>query len=178
MGVSNEIDNAMLAALERIRATIAANITEKGLKASGRTAASMRIERETYGMRLVALGRPYFQSLELGRPSGRVPRNFAGIIRQWIIDKGLSVRMIPYKREPSERWQPKYTVEERSLRMAAGAIAHKIATSGTLLYRQGGRSDIYTPIIREEVEKLQKTYTDIVAKSIAGALSGKRNVGQ
>lgn len=176
MGVSNDIDNAMLAALERIRATIASNITEKGLKASGRTAASMRIERDAFGLRLV--GRPYFQSLELGRPSGRVPRNFAGIIRQWIIDKGLSVRMIPYKREPSERWQPKYTVEERSLRMAAGAIAHKIATSGTLLYRQGGRSDIYTPIIREEVEKLQKTYTDIVAKSIAGALSGKRNVGQ
>ena len=176
MGASSDIDNAMLAALERIRATIAANITEKGLKASGRTAASMRIEREAFGMRLV--GRPYFQSLELGRPSGRVPRNFAGIIRQWIIDKGLSVRMIPYKREPSERWQPKYTVEERSLRMAAGAIAHKIATSGTLLYRQGGRSDIYTPIIREEVEKLQKTYTDIVAKSISDALSGKRNVGQ
>jgi hypothetical protein len=176
MGASEDIDNAMLAALERIRATIAANITEKGLKASGRTAASMRIERETYGMRLV--GRPYFQSLELGRPSGRVPRNFAAIIRQWIIDKGLSVRMIPYKREPSERWQPKYTVEERSLRMAAGAIAHKIATSGTMLYRQGGRSDIYTPIIREEVDRLQKTYTDIVAKSIAGALSGKRNVGQ
>ena len=176
MGASNDIDNAMLAALERIRATIAANITEKGLKASGRTAASMRIERDAFGMRLV--GRPYFQSLELGRPSGRVPRNFAGIIRQWIIDKGLSVRMIPYKREPSERWQPKYTVEERSLRMAAGAIAHKIATSGTLLYRQGGRSDIYTPIIREEVEKLQKTYTDIVAKSISDALSGKRNVGQ
>lgn len=176
MGVSSDIDNAMLAALERIRATIAANITEKGLKASGRTAKSMWIEPYTYGMRLV--GRPYFQSLELGRPSGRVPRNFAGIIRQWIIDKGLSVRMIPYKRVPSERWQPKYTVEERSLRMAAGAIAHKIATSGTLLYRQGGRSDIYTPIIREEVEKLQKTYTDIVAKSIAGALSGKQNVGQ
>ena len=176
MGASNDIDNAMLAALERIRATIAANITEKGLKASGRTAASMRIERDAFGMRLV--GRPYFQSLELGRPSGRVPRNFAGIIRQWIIDKGLSVRMIPYKREPSERWQPKYTVEERSLRMAAGAIAHKIATSGTLLYRQGGRSDIYTPIIREEVENLQKTYTDIVAKSISDALSGKRNVGQ
>lgn len=175
MGASDDIDNAMLAALERIRATIAANITEKGLKASGRTAASMRIERDAFGMRLV--GRPYFQSLELGRPSGSVPRNFAAIIRQWIIDKGLSVRMIPYKRQPSERWQPKYTVEERSLRMAAGAIAHKIATSGTLLYRQGGRSDIYTPVIRREVEQLREQYTDIVEKSIAQAIGGKNKAG-
>ena len=174
--VNNDIDSAMVAALERIRSKIAANITEKGLKASGKTAASMRIESDVYGARLI--GRPYFQSLELGRPAGRVPHNFHAIIRQWIIDKGLSVRMIPYKRQPSARWQPKYSVEERSLRMAAGAIAHTIATRGTLLYRQGGRMDIYTPVIREEVEQLRKNYTDIIVKSISRVLSGSNRVGQ
>lgn len=169
--VKTDIDQAMYAALERIRLKIVENINSKGLRASGKTERSMRIERDEYGMRLV--GRPYFQSLELGRPAGRVPRNFRSIIRQWIIDKGLSVRMIPYKRQPSERWQPRYSVEERSLRIMAGAIAHTIATRGTLLYRQGGRMDIYSPVIAEEVEQLSRVYTDIIAKSISRVLNAK-----
>lgn len=169
MDVSKEIDEAMYSALERIRAKIAENINSKGLRASGKTERSMRIEGDAFGMRLV--GRPYFQSLELGRPAGRVPHNFAAIIRQWIIDKGLSVRMVPYKRKPSERWQPKYSVQERSLRMAAGAIAHNIAMHGTQLYRAGGRMDIYSPVIAEEVEQLSRQYTDIIAKSISRVLS-------
>lgn len=169
--VKTDIDQAMYAALERIRLKIVENINSKGLRASGKTERSMHIERDEYGMRLVGL--PYFQSLELGRPAGRVPRNFRSIIRQWIIDKGLSVRMIPYKRQPSERWQPKYSVEERSLRIMAGAIAHTIATRGTLLYRQGGRMDIYSPVIAEEVEQLSRQYTDIIAKSISRVLSAK-----
>lgn len=172
MDASNDIEQAMRAALERIRAKITQNIDDKGLKASGKTAASMRIEGDVYGMRLV--GRPYFQSLELGRPAGRVPHNFAGIIRQWIIDKGIAVRMVPYKRQPSARWQPKYSVQERSLRMMAGSIAHSIATRGTLLYRQGGRDDVYSPVIAEEVEVLQKKYVEIVADSISRTLMGKK----
>ncbi len=168
MDASNDIDEAIMATLERIKAKIAANITDKGLKASGRTAASMHTERDEFGARL--MGRAYFQSLELGRPAGRVPRGFNAIIRQWIIDKGLSVRQVPYVRRPSERWQPKYTVEERSLRMAASAIAHSIATRGTLLYRQGGRTDIYSPVIRDEVAALSEEFTGIIVKSIQSAL--------
>lgn len=169
--VKSDIDEAMYAALERIRLKIVANINDKGLHASGKTERSMFIERDEYGMRLV--GRPYFQSLELGRPAGRVPHNFHAIIRQWIIDKRIAVRQIQYKRQPSERWQPKYSVEERSLRIMAGAIAHTIATRGTQLYRQGGRMDIYSPVIAEEVEQLSRQYTDIIAKSISRILSAK-----
>ena len=165
-----DIDKEILACLERIRARIAANINDKGLKASGKTEASMfqpdSIRLTDTGGMLVAVGRGYFQSLELGRPSGRVPRNFHAIIRQWIIDKGLAVAQIPYKRQPSERWQPKYSVEERSLRAAAGAIAHSIATRGTLLYRQGGRRDIYTPVLEEETKALEEAIGRIIVKSI------------
>lgn len=163
-----DINQAVMAALERMRAKIAANIESKGLKASGKTAASMRIVSTETGGQLV--GRPYFQSLELGRPAGRVPYNFNAIIRQWIIDKGISVRQIPYVRQPSARWSPKYSVEERSLRAAAGAIAHTIATRGTLLYRQGGRSDIYTPVIDEELERLEQEIGEIIATSISQSL--------
>lgn len=172
--INEDIDNAMLATLERIRARIAANIESKGLKASGKTSASMfkpdSIRLTDTGAQLVAVGRGYFQSLELGRPAGCVPRGFAHIIRQWILDKGLSVRMIPYRRQPSERWQPKYSVEERSLRAAAGAIAHNIATRGTRLYQQGGRSDIYSPVLDEETNRLEAEIGRIIANSIKQAL--------
>lgn len=174
VSVSEQIDRAMYTALERIRAKIAANIVEKGLRASGKTERSMRIEGDAYGMRLV--GRPYFQSLELGRPAGRVPRGFNAIIRQWIINKHIAVPMVPYKRQPSDRWQPKYSVEERSLRLMAGRIAHTIATRGTLLHRQGGRADIYSPVIAEEVRRLQAEYVGIIVKSISRALGAQTHV--
>lgn len=165
-----DIDEILTRSLERMRDRIAANINEKGLRASGKTAASMykpgSIRMTDTGAMLVAVGRGWFQSLEQGRPGGRVPRSFTSIISQWIIDKGLSVRQIPYKRQPSERWQPKYTVEERSLRMAAAAIAHTIAERGTLLYRQGGRRDIYSPVIEEEVKLLERELGELIVKSI------------
>lgn len=171
---NTDYNEVLIATLERIRAKIAANINEKGLRASGKTEASMfkldSIRLTDTGAQLVAVGRGYFQSLELGRPAGRVPRGFAYIIRQWIIDKGLSVRMIPYRRQPSERWQPKYSVEERSLRAAAGAIAHNIATRGTRLYQQGGRSDIYTPVLEEETKRLETEIGRIIVNSIKQAL--------
>lgn len=171
---NTDYNEVLIATLERIRAKIAANINEKGLRASGKTEASMfkpdSIRLTDTGAQLVAVGRGYFQSLELGRPAGRVPRGFAYIIRQWILDKGLSVRMIPYQRQPSERWQPKYSVEERSLRAAAGAIAHNIATRGTRLYQQGGRSDIYTPVLEEETRRLEAEIGRIIANSIKQAL--------
>lgn len=169
-----DYNKAIVECLDRIRTRIAANINDKGLKASGKTAESMfkpdSIRLTDTGGQLVAVGRGYFQSLELGRPGGRVPRNFASIIRQWIIDKGLAVQMIPYRRQPSERWQPKYSVEERSLRAAAGAIAHTIATRGTLLYRQGGRRDIYTPVLDEETKRLEAEIGRIIANSIKSKL--------
>ena len=154
--------------LERIRSNIADNINSKGLRASGKTEKSMRIEMYDEGGRL--WGRQYFQSLEEGRPAGKVPYNFTAIIKQWIRDKGIAVQLVPYKRRVSERWQPKYSVEERSLNMAAGAIAHSIATRGTLLYRQGGRRDIYTPIIEEETKRLEGEIGIIVAEAIRKAI--------
>lgn len=150
--------------LERIRQRIAENIESKGLTASGKTARSMEVHMREFGGWID--GRPYFQSLELGRPGGRVPYRFNEIIRQWIIDKGLSVPQIPYKRQPSERWQPKYSVAERSLRMMAGAIANSIAARGTVLYCQGGRKDIYSNVIDEEVKKLREEMAIEIVETI------------
>lgn len=136
--------------MERVRA----NHRAAGQVASGRTSASMHVEVE--GDECTVFGRFAFGTLETGRRAGRVPNNFVSIIRQWMKDKGIKASPIPYVRKPSERWKPKYTAQERGDMSLAGAIAHKIATSGTKLYREGGRSDIYSNEISRTTEAIMK----------------------
>ena len=162
MKTPNEL---VLDCLERVRVRIWQNIDTTGTKASGRTQESMRIESTPTGGRL--WGRPYFQSVETGRPAGRVPFNFVAIIKQWIIDKGISVKQVAYKTSR----QHKYSVQERSLNMAAGAIAHSIETTGTQLFKSGGRHDIYSDVIAEEVAQLRKDLAVSVAETLSQTLS-------
>lgn len=139
--------------LENAKSRIQQNMSSNGINASGRTSESLRVEVYDGGVRLVAGGErvaPFF-TLETGRPGGKVPKKFNSIIELWIADKGISVKQVPYKRQPSENWQPKYTVEVRSLKLAAGAIAHSIAERGTQRFREP-KNYIYSPVI-EDVKK-------------------------
>lgn len=140
----------LTAFIERVRK----NHVAAGQVASGRTSRSMRVEvEESEG---IVFGRTAFGTLEDGRKPGRVPKSFRSIIRQWMADKGIKGSPIPYVRKPSEKWQPKYTPQERGDMSLAGAIAHKIATSGTKLFRDGGRKDIYSNEIPVTVESISK----------------------
>lgn len=156
--MSNEL---VIGCLERIRERITENIRTSGEWASGRTAESMRIEETERGGRLI--GRPYFQSLEEGRPGGKVPYDFRQIIADWIVSKGISVRPLPYKTDRPH----KYTPEERGLLTMAGSIAHFIKENGTLLYRAGGRDDIYSNVIDEEVAELKKSIAVEIVETLA-----------
>lgn len=150
----SEATNIIREELEALKQRIIENHRRAGQVASGRTIRSMKVTmRENGGM---LTGRQAFGTLETGRKAGRTPYNFTDIIKQWIIDKGISVSPIQYKRQASENWQPKYTPQERGLNTMAGAIAHKIQTEGTRLYRNGGRSDIYSNEIPRAVENIQK----------------------
>lgn len=139
---------------ERIRA----NHLRAGQKASGRTAKSIRYELDAKGSIVhgVVKGRRAFETLELGRKAGKVPYNFRSIIRQWMQDKGIKAKPIPYVRKPSQRWRPKYTPQERGEMSLAGAIAYTIQTKGTSLYRQGGRADIYSPEIKRTKNNIRR----------------------
>lgn len=146
--------------MERVRA----NHRAAGQVASGRTSASMHVEVEDNEG--TVFGRMAFGTLETGRRAGRVPGNFRSIIRQWMADKGIKADPIPYVRKPSERWQPKYTPQERGDMSLAGAIAHKIATSGTKLFRDGGRSDIYSNEIPKTTETIMKRVVQLFAVDV------------
>lgn len=131
----NEVQNIVFEELEDLRKRIVANIDNTGRKASGRTAESMRTEvSENRG---VLFGRMAFGVLETGRKPGKVPAGFYQIIRQWVIDKGISFD----------------SVSERN--SFAYLVARKIANEGTQLYRKGAEADVYTTEVPETIARIK-----------------------
>ena len=127
-------------------------ITDAKIGASGRTAASLNYKDDwdsltIYGDRS---GAP-ISTLQHGRPAGKIPLGFIGIIKQWILVKGITVRQVPYLTDRPH----KYTVEERSLNMASGAIANFIKQNGTQRNKEP-RNDIYTPALEKAVERFKQ----------------------
>lgn len=144
------------------------NLEVENINASGRTSKSIRVEEYGGGVRLIKGAEEKtapMSTLEIGRPGGAVPFNFQEIIKQWIIDKGLSTNPIPYVRQPSDRWQPKYTPEERGLNAAAGAIVQKIKTIGTDRHLQP-RNDIYSNVVKSTIDILKKEILGFVVETI------------
>lgn len=133
------LDNVLAAWAENVISKIQENLESTGTNASGRTSDSLEYELTDTGLRI--LGRQYFQSVEQGRPGGKVPYRFQDIIRQWMSDKGISEQF------GEKEWQR---------RSAAYMIANFIKENGTSLYRSGGRDDIYTSVIDEELKKLEE----------------------
>lgn len=160
-----EIKSILTEEFGDLRLRIIANHIRLGQRASGRTERSLRVEvKDDHG---TLYGRQAFSVLETGRGPGRVPRRFEDIIRQWILDKGIAVTAIPYKRQVSENWRPKYTPQERGLRAMAGAIAYKIRTEGTRLHREGGTLDVYSSATRETIDKILNRAFGIFADDVA-----------
>lgn len=134
--------------LEQLRLAIIKHHTDAGQVASGRTIKSLHVEATEYEGTLY--GHKPFGVLETGRRGGAVPSGFTGIILQWMKDKGIKVGPIPYKTNRPH----KYTPQERGNLQFSYFVAQKIKKSGTLLYRQGGRADIYSNEIPQTVEKV------------------------
>lgn len=148
-----EVQNIIFEELEDLRKRIISNIDSTGRKASGRTSDSMHTDvSENRG---ILFGRMAFGTLETGRKPGKVPAGFYQIIKQWVIDKGISFRDIPYQRKESAKWHPIYTPKERGLMGLSGAIATKIAREGTQLYRTGAEVDVYTAEVPETIERIK-----------------------
>ena len=130
-----EVQNIIIEELEDLRKRIISNIDSTGRRASGRTSGSMHTDvSENRG---ILFGRMTFGTLETGRKSGKVPAGFYQIIKQWVIDKGISFD------SQSERNSFAYLV------------SRKIAREGTQLYRTGGEADVYTTEVPETIERIK-----------------------
>lgn len=130
-----EVQNIVFEELEDLRKRIISNIDSSGRRASGRTSESMRTDvSENRG---VLFGRMAFGTLETGRKPGKVPVGFYQIIKQWVIDKGISFN------SQSER------------NSFAFLVSRKIAREGTQLYRRGADTDVYTAEVPETISRIK-----------------------
>ena len=151
-----EQKNLAVEAIQMIRDAI----VEKGIKASGRTGNSLK--GEDTGTRVIVYadgtGAPA-STLQYGREGGKVPFNFVGIIKQWIIDKGLPVKPLPFSPDNPRPKMQKYTEHERGLNKMAGNFAYAIKEKGTKRHREN-RDDIYTPAQKYVISEFTKRWTD------------------
>lgn len=122
---------------ENVINKIKENLDSTGTTASGKTKDSLELVMTDNGFQIV--GRQYFRSVEEGRPSGGIPYNMTDIIRKWMSDKGI---------------ENQFGKTESEKRSAAYLIGQYIKNNGTKLYREGGRDDIYTNVITEELPVL------------------------
>ena len=147
--------------LGTLKATIINNIRVTGQWASGKTAASMGVMVSGNIGELV--GRRAFGTLETGRKGGRVPRNMADIIYDWMQAKGIHADPMPYKTSRPH----KYTEQERGDRTMAYFISRTISREGTRLYRQGGRDDVYSRAIPVAIERINSRLSGIYVAAVA-----------
>lgn len=155
-----DIQDILKQRLENVKAKVVQAMASNNRNASGRSVASLSVSvSDNVG---ILYGSKSFLVMESGKKPGKVPYQFRDIIKQWIINKGISVTPIPSKSKES-----KYTPYERGLNSLSGAIAFKIMKDGTKLHRDNGYNDIYTTAIKEELEALSNELVIYTADSIA-----------
>lgn len=159
-----DINAKILQILEEAKNEIVSNIESKGIKASGRTQKSIKVVQRDGHISLIkeeGENAP-IETLEIGRPAGKIPYKFNEIILLWMKDKGISGYLVPYKTDRPH----KYSAQERSDRLAAGAIAYKkIRELGTERHLNP-RIDVYTPPVEKAVERIKATISEVVINSI------------
>lgn len=129
--------------LHLLRERIISNHLAAHQQASGKTAKSLKVVTDNEVG--VLYGRKAFGVLETGRKSGRVPKGFIDIIKQWSIDKGISFGT------------------ERERKTFSYFVAKKIASEGTKLYRSGGVNSVYSTEIPKTIERINERIYKIFA---------------
>ena len=132
------IDEYIQQRLENLKTEILANMETKKMNASGRTAASFRVEKYDSGFRLIGGGdgaAPIF-TLEVGRPAGKIPFGFTSILAQWSRDKGIVF------------------ASEKERNTFAYFLGQKIAKEGTQRHKQS--VDVYSTAVKSAVDDISK----------------------
>lgn len=140
------------------------NLASTGTNATGKTSKSLRYEVTNTGTKatLKVIGKPYFAVVETGRkptPSFTKPSvEFVDSIKEWLRARGK---------------------DEKS----AYAIAKSIHKSGTALFRKGGRKDIISNVINQDLidrislDLLNKFAQQFLANTVKLFRDGSDNFG-
>lgn len=166
------LEGDILKVLEQLKQEIRINMQTQRVNASGRTSASLRVEKFDGGMRLVggtegthpvpdypawrgtaeAPDTAPIPTLEFGRQGGGVPRGFYYIIRKWSRAKGLQFR------SESDRGTFAYFV------------TRKIAREGT--HRNRDNADIYSTPVMNAKDRINEVVKASVQNTLRAALGG------
>lgn len=148
----HNLDEMLSEWAENVVVRIQENLDSTGTTASGKTKESLEYELTDTGVRI--LGRQYFRGVEEGRPAGGIPYKFQDILYDWAKAKGIL---------------SSFGDTESKQRSALYMVGQFIKNNGTKLYREGGRTDIYSDVINEEVENLtEKIFLNISESIVEG----------
>lgn len=149
-----KIEAVVTKELQDIVLDLQANMVSTGANASGRTSQSLKVESNLSATRVVSqiTGGTGWAFVEQGR--GRTQRNgngqLKGIIRQWIIDKGIT---------------PEQGMTIDSL---AFVITRAIHRRGTLLHLLGERREIYSNVVTtERIDRITERIGDEIALQVS-----------
>lgn len=158
--MSAEIISILTKAGETAVQQIRNNMATTGTNATGKSSQSLRFEVIQQGESVIlrVLGRDYFAVVETGRrptPQYTKPsREFVASIREWVKAKGLPEG-------------------------SAYGIAKSIHQKGTKLFRQGGRSDIFTsvekPLVDQVSTELLNKYANLLLTEYTRILNGNNS---
>jgi hypothetical protein len=138
-----DIEMMLTEVFEQAKRDIIANHERAGQVASGKTRNSLSVEvtSDTTSATATMYGRKYFAALETGsqpwkKQCKHPPKPFVETIAKWMVDKGIEG-------------------------VSAYLVARKIMREGSKLYRDGGRQDIFTPVMEDIEQRIDAELSSI-----------------
>lgn len=138
-----DIEVMLTEVFEQAKRDIIANHERAGQVASGKTRDSLSVEvtSDTTSATATMYGRKYFAALETGSQPWKKqykhpPKPFVETIAKWMVDKGIEG-------------------------VSAYLVARKIMREGSKLYRDGGKQDIFTPVMSDIEERIDAELSSI-----------------
>ena len=171
--MASELEGQIIKILEETRDEIRANMEAQKINASGRTSASLRVEKFEGGYRLIggtnskhnipdypfggvqANDTAPIPTLEVGRAGGGeppVPRGFYYIIREWSRAKNINF------------------TSEKERSTFAYFLSRKIAKEGTK--RHTAPADVYSTPVMVARQRIEQAVNATIANTIKAALGG------
>lgn len=140
---TRDIEVMLQEIFEQAKRDIIVNHERAGQVTSGKTRDSLSVEvtSDTTSATATMYGRKYFAALETGSAPWKKqykhpPRPFVETIAKWMTDKGIEG-------------------------VSAYLVARKIMREGSKLYRDGGKQDIFTPVMGDIEQRIDAELSSI-----------------
>ena len=142
--LSSDIRTLVITHVEQIRSGIIQNMSAMGRTTSGASVNSLLTVPDKAEIGATLMGAPQWIVMQHGRSPGKVPSNFREIIKQWAMQKGISIQ--PRKGQS----------QESAINSFSYLVARNIMQKGTKLFRDKGYNDIFDSLVEQETDKMAK----------------------